>query len=32
MKRNCQVENVVYKCDVRRPFPKKVYPELADGE
>ena len=30
--RNCQVNNVVYKCDVTRPLPKKVYLGLAEGE
>ena len=29
MEGNCQVKNVVYKCDVTRPLPKKVYLELA---
>ena len=29
---NCQVNNVVYKCDVTRPLPKKVYLALAEVE
>ena len=30
---NCQVNNVIYKCDLtRRPLPKKVYLGLAEGE
>ena len=29
---NCQVNNVIYKCDVTRPLPKKVYLGLAEGE
>ena len=29
---NCQVNNVVYKCDVTRPLPKKVYLRLAEVE
>ena len=29
---NCQVNNVVYKCDVLRPLPKKVYLPLAEVE
>ena len=32
MKGNCQVNDVVYKCDVTRPLPKKVYVGLAEGE
>ena len=32
MKGISQVNDVVYKCDVTRPLPKKVYLELADGE
>ena len=32
MEGNCQVNNVIYKCDVTRPLPKKVYLELAEGE
>ena len=32
MEGNCQVNNVVYKCDVTRPLPKKVYLGLAEGE
>ena len=27
-----QVNDVVYKCDVTRPLPKKVYLGLAEGE
>ena len=29
---NCQVNNIIYKCDVTRPLPKKVYLGLAEGE
>ena len=29
---NCQVNNGVYKCDVTRPFPKKLYLGLAEEE
>ena len=29
---NSQVNNVVYKCDVSRPFPRKVYLGLAEGK
>ena len=29
MEGNCKVNNVVYKCDVTRPLPKKVYLGLA---
>ena len=32
MEGNCQVNNVVYKCDVTRPLPKKVYLGHAEGE
>ena len=32
MEGNCQVNNVIYKCDVTRPLPKKVYLGLAEGE
>ena len=32
MEESCQVNNVVYKCDVTRPLPKKVYLRLAEGE
>ena len=32
MEGNCQVDYVVYKCDVTRPLPKKVYLRLAEGE
>ena len=32
MKGNCQVHDVVYKCDVTRPLPKKVYLGLVEGE
>ena len=28
---NCQVNDVVYKCDVTGPLPKKVYLGLAEG-
>ena len=31
MEGNCQVNNVVYKCDKTRPLPKKVYLGLAEG-
>ena len=32
MEGNCLVNDVVYKCDVTRPLPKKVYLGLAEGE
>ena len=32
MEGNCQVNDVVYKCDVTRPLLKQVYLELAEGE
>ena len=32
MEGNCQVIDVVYKCDVTRPLPKKVYLGLAKRE
>ena len=32
MKGNCQVNNVIYKFDVTRPLPEKVYLGLAEGE
>ena len=32
MKGNCLVNNIVYKGDVTRPFPKKVHLGLAEGE
>ena len=32
MEGNCQVNNVIYKCDVTRPLLKKVYLGLAEGE
>ena len=32
MEGNCQVNNVVCKCDVTRPLTKKVYLGLAKGE
>ena len=32
MKGNCQVHDVVYKCDVTRPLPKKVCLGLVEGE
>ena len=32
MEGNCQVNDVVYKRDVTRPLPKKVYLGLAEGE
>ena len=32
MEANRQVNDVVYKCDVTRPLPKKVYLGLSEGE
>ena len=32
MEGNYQVNDVVYKCDVTRPLPKKAYLGLAEGE
>ena len=32
MEENCQVNNVVYKYEVTRPLPKKMYLGLAEGE
>ena len=32
MEGNCQVNKVIYNCDVTRPLPKKVYLGLAEGE
>ena len=32
MEGNCLVNDVVYKCDVTGPLPKKVYLRLAEGE
>ena len=32
MEGNCPVNDVVDKCDVTRPLPKKVYLELAERE
>ena len=32
MERNCQVNDLVYKCDVTKPSPEKVYLGLAEGE
>ena len=32
MKGKCLVNDVVYKCDVTRPLPKKVYLGLKEGE
>ena len=32
MEGNCQVNDVVCKCDVTRPLPKKGYLGLAEGE
>ena len=32
MEGNCQVNKVVHKCDITRPFPKKVYLGLAERE
>ena len=32
MEENCLVNDVVYKCDVTKPLPKKVYVGLAEGE
>ena len=31
MERNCQVNNIIYKCDITRPLPKKVYLGLENG-
>ena len=27
---NCQVNDVIYECDVTKPLPEKVYPGLAE--
>ena len=32
MEGNCQVTDVVYKCDITTPLPKKVHLGLAEGE
>ena len=32
MERNSQINDVVYKCDLTRPWPKKVYLRLTEGE
>ena len=32
MGRNCQVNDVVYKCEKIKPLPKKMNLGLADGE
>ena len=32
MEGNCQVNNVIHRCDVIRQLPKKVYVGLAEGE
>ena len=32
MEEKCKVNNVVYKCDVTRPLPKKLYLGLTKGE
>ena len=32
MKGNCKVNNVVYRCGISRPLPKKVYLRLAERE
>ena len=32
MEGNCEVIDAVYKCDVIRPLPKKVYLGLVEGE
>ena len=32
MEKNCQVDDVIYKCDVARPLPKKVYLGFAEGQ
>ena len=32
MEGNCQVNNILYKCDITRPLPKKVCLRLAEGE
>ena len=29
---NCELNNVVYKCDATEPLPKKVYRALAERE
>ena len=29
---NCQVNDVIYECDVTKPLPEKVYPGLAERE
>ena len=31
MEGNFQVNDVVYECEVKRPLPKNVYLELAEG-
>ena len=32
MEGNCLVNDVVYKCDVTRPLPTKVYLGIVEGE
>ena len=32
MERNCLVSDIVYKCDITRPLPKKVYLALTEEE
>ena len=32
MEVNCEINNLVYKCDITRPLSKKVYLGLAEGE
>ena len=32
MEGNCQVNDIVYKCDVTKPSLKKVYLRLAEGK
>ena len=32
MQGNCQANDVVYKCVITRPLPKKVYLGLTEGE
>ena len=32
MEGNCQIQDVVYKCGITRPLPKKLYLGLSEGE
>ena len=32
MEGNCEVNDVVYKCEITRPLPRKWYLELAEGK